>query len=274
MLLRQNESYIKSRKRYDCYLTKAPEQKYIDTMQTEFASNTHLLQRYKNGDKSAGEELVKNNLALVKNIARRYSSNTAEPEDLIEVGNIGLIKAIEGFDESLGFCFSTYAFSLINGEIKRFLRDDGIIKVSRKIKYNAKIVRKAREDYFKTYGREPKISELCKNLGLSQEDIICAIESTNNVVSLEEKINRESENLTLCDILEIEDNTLSFIENYSLMQAVEKLDKDEKRLIELRYFRNLTQSTCAKLLNTTQVSISRSEKKIINKLRTVFLSIM
>ena len=244
-------------------------------MQTETISNLTLLRRYKGGDTKAKDLLVQNNTALVKNIAKRYTSRTNEPEDLIQVGNIGLIKAIDGFDESLGFCFSTYAFSLIDGEIKRFLRDDGIIKVSRKIKSNAKIIQKAREDYFKNHGKEPKISELCKIVNLSREDTITALESTNQILYLEEKINNEkNDSLTLCDILETEDNTLAFVENYSLMQAIEKLDDSEKKLIELRYFKNLTQNACARILNMTQVSISRQEKKIINKLRTVFLSDM
>lgn len=243
-------------------------------MQTEYPSNEILLKQYKSGNSCAKETLVKNNLALVKSIAKRYISRNVEQEDLVEVGNIGLIKAIDGFDESLGFCFSTYAFSLIDGEIKRFLRDDGIIKVSRKIKQNAKNINKAREDYFKAYGKEPKMSELCNILNLSEEDIICALDSTNCVVSLEEKITCENDSLTLSDTLQAQDSTLSFIENYSLMQAIETLDDFEKQLILLRYFKNLTQYNCAKILNTTQVAISRKEKKIINKLRTVFLSIM
>ena len=243
-------------------------------MQTDYLSNLELLREYKSGNTKAKDILVQNNLLLVKSIARRYSSRTNEPEDLIEVGIIGLIKAIDGFDEALGFCFSTYAFSLINGEIKRFLRDDGIIKVSRKIKQNAKNIQKAREDYFKAYGREAKINELCKILDMSHEDIITALESTNSVVSLEEKINSENDSLCLGDILQTDDSTDAFIENYSLMQAIEKLDDFEKKLIELRYFKNLTQKACAEILNITQVAVSRKEMKIINKLRTVFLSIM
>ena len=243
-------------------------------MQNDYTSNLLLLREYKNGNQKAKDILAQNNLLLVKSIARRYSSRTNDPEDLIQIGNIGLIKAIDGFDESLGFSFSTYAFSLIDGEIKRFLRDDGIIKVSRKIKQNAKNIQKAREEYFKKYGKEPKISYFCKELSLSQEDVITALESTNPIISLEEKIQGENDSLSLGDILHTEDSTLSFIENYSLMQAIDTLDDFEKQIIKLRYYKNLTQTECAKLLGITQVAVSRKETKIINKLRTVFLLIM
>ena len=235
----------------------------------DYSENLHLLKLAKTGDTKARQQLIIANLPLVKSIARRFCDRGYELEDLIETGNIGLIKAIDGFDETLGNAFSTYAFSFITGEIKRFLRDDGIIKISRKTKKNAFIVMKAKELYIKEHGKEPKISELCNLCGLSQEEISSALEASVPILSIFEKIGDGENDFTVLDFACAEDSIGKLTDKIALNQALDKLSEFDRKLITLRYFKNLTQTETAKLLCVTQVSVSRTEKKIIEKLKSM-----
>ncbi len=239
---------------------------------TDFCENPHLLKRYRDGDKEALEELCKSNFGLVSGIARRFCGRGYELEDLIEVGKIGLLKAIDGFDEGLGYSFSTYAFPLILGEIKRFLRDDGPIKISRKIKANAKAVNKAREEFYKQNRREAKISELSEITRLTYYEITEALESQSCIVSLEEKVSSgKDSSLRICDTIPDSDFLEAVTDRIALKQAISKLNEEEKQLIILRFFKNMTQTSVSKILGISQVTVSRLEKKIIDKLRQDFL---
>ena len=212
-------------------------------------------------------ETVSQNMGLVKSIAARFVGRGHELEDLIEVGIMGLLKAIDGYDEALGYRFSTYAFPLITGEIKRFLRDDGPIKVSRSIKKNAYIVMKAKEEYIKQYGKEPRISRLCEACNLSAEDVTQALSASSPLLSLQESIGGDNGTITLSDIIPDDDKISGLTERMALEQAIESLDGFERKLIDLRYYRNLTQAKTASIMGITQVKVSRCEKKILKKLR-------
>ncbi|MBE6774537.1 MAG: sigma-70 family RNA polymerase sigma factor [Ruminococcaceae bacterium] len=239
---------------------------------TDYCDNSLLLKKHRDGDKNALEELCKSNSGLVTGIAKRFCGRGHEYEDLIEVGKIGLLKAIDGFDESLGYSFSTYAFPLILGEIKRFLRDDGPIKISRKVKANAKTVISAREEFYKQNKREAKLSELSEITHLTFSEITEALESQNCIVSLEEKVSsRQDTSLRICDTIPDGDFLETVTDRIALSQAISKLNEEEKQLITLRFFKNMTQTSVSKILGISQVTVSRLEKKIIDKLRQDFL---
>lgn len=237
----------------------------------DYSENILLLRQYKEGDKEALEKLTQNNLKLVRSIALRFTGRGYELEDLIETGIIGLLKALDGFDESLGYSFSTYAFPLITGEIKRFLRDDGPIKISRKAKTNALTVMKAKDSFINKNHREPKLSELSCITGLSTEEITEALDISRPIMSLQDKISDSDGDLTISDTIADKDIIENITERIALKQAISSLSQDEQRIISLRYFRNLTQTKVSELLGVSQVTISRSEKKIINKLRQEIL---
>lgn len=238
---------------------------------TDFNSNSVLMKKYKEGDREVLGELCSINFGLVSGIARRFCSASYEFEDLFEVGKIGLLKAIEGFDESLGYSFSTYAFPLILGEIKRFLRDDGPVKISRAIKTNARRVHAARECFYRENKREAHLSELSQITGLSPSEITEALDSSNPVASLEEHISGNENSLRLSDTIAGDDEFESLTDSIALMQAIQKLEDKERRLISLRFFKNMTQTQVARLLGISQVTVSRLEKRIIDKLRQDFL---
>lgn len=231
--------------------------------------NTELFQRYKNGEKELKNSLVNNNLALVKSIAKRFIGRGVPYEDLVGTGTVGLLKAIDGFDMSLGFSFSTYAFSFISGEIKRYLRDDGIIKVSRKVKKNAAIVMQAKEIYFAKHGTEPQLSVLSRLCNLTPEEITECIEALVPVRSISEPVTYDSD-LTIGDTVVQEDVFSPLLDRICLSQALGELNEFDRQLIVLRYYRNLTQMQAAKILGVSQVTVSRCEKRILETLKTYF----
>lgn len=240
-------------------------------LKTEYKQNSHLIASYKDGNEKALQELCEMNMGLVTSIASRFQSRGYELEDLIEVGKIGLLKAIEGFDASLGYSFSTYAFPLITGEIKRFLRDDGLIKISRSVKANAKKILDARQLFLTTHGRDARIGELSEITGLSPESITQALEALNPVCSLEDRISNDNNSLRICDTIPSPDAFDGITDRIALRQSFSKLDDKEKQLIILRFFKNLTQSQVSRELGISQVTVSRMEKRIIDKLRQDFL---
>lgn len=229
-------------------------------------ANLSLIREIKNGNASALDELISSNMGLVKNIARRFIGRGTDYEDIVQIGSIGMIKAAKSFDESYGTAFSTYAVPLIIGEIRRFLRDDGMIKVSRDIKRRAISVLRAKEDFVRENSREPKMSELCALCGLSADEIVECLDATSPVCSLQDQIGDDGmtvEMVTPSPENEI-DRSTDFI---ALGEAVRTLDELSQKIIALRFYRELSQQQTAKILGITQVKVSREEKKIFEKLK-------
>ena len=226
---------------------------------------TALLRRAQEGDREAAERLVTENSGLIWSVARRFFGRGTDPEDLYQLGCVGFLKAIEGFDESFGTRFSTYAVPKISGEIRRFLRDDDAVKVSRGVKEQAAKIRKARLLLEQRYGREPRLSELAEETGLSAEDIAFAETATGPADS----IHRESgeDGFTLELVLGDYGAEERMVEQVALRAAVEQLPEKEKQVIALRYFHGLTQQSCARVLGVSQVQISRLERRAVDLLR-------
>ncbi len=228
-----------------------------------------LISRAHNGDKEARDLLVSNNIGLIWSIVRRFSGRGHDLEDLFQVGCIGMIKAIDKFDFSFDVKFSTYAVPMISGEIKRFLRDDGMIKVSRSIKENGWKIQKAREALANEYGRDATVEELSAATELTIEDIVVALEANTEVDSIYKSIYQSDGNeIYLVDKLpETKDENEVMLNNMLLKQLLSKLDENQKQLINLRYFQDKTQMEVAGILGISQVQVSRMEKKILLRLR-------
>lgn len=230
--------------------------------------NHVLLERIAAGDEAALEELVKENMGLVKSIVVRFHDRGVEYEDLVQIGAIGMIKAARSFDFSYGNVFSTYAVPLITGEILRFLRDDGPVKVSRSIKAKASGVMKARESFLRVNSREPKISELAEICGLSPEEITEVMEASSPIHSLSESVGGDKDGLRLSDVIPDDSNEIEKLtDSMALREAIKTLDDLQKQIIRLRFYKNLSQQMTGKVLGLSQVKISREEKKIMKLLR-------
>ena len=219
----------------------------------------------KQGDRDASQSLVEENSGLIWSVARRFFGKGLDPDDLYQLGCVGFLKAIEGFDENYGTKFSTYAVPKISGEIRRFLRDDGTVKVSRSIKEQAAKIRSARAALEQRIGREPTMSELARETGISPEDIAFAETATGAADS----INRESgeDGFTLELVLGDFGAEEKMVEHVALRAAIEKLPPRERQVIALRYYHGMTQQNCAKVMHVSQVQISRLERKAVDFLR-------
>ncbi len=228
-----------------------------------------LIQKSHNGDEGARAQLVEENTGLVWCVVKRFFNRGIETEDLFQIGNIGLLKAIDKFDLSYDVKFSTYAVPMISGEIKRFLRDDGMIKVSRYLKELAYKAHLCKEKLQDKCGREPTISEIANELGVEQEELVQAMDASGEVESLQKPIcEKEGQEIRLMDKLSKEEQEEEKILNHMLLgQLLGCLDKEEKQLIYLRYFAEQTQSQVGKALGISQVQVSRMEKKILNRMR-------
>ena len=228
-----------------------------------------LIEQAHQGDKTAREMLVEENLGLVFTVVKRFLGRGCEMEDLIQIGSIGLLKAIDKFDLAFEVKFSTYAVPLIAGEIKRFLRDDGMIKVSRSLKEMAAQIYSAKDQMEKRLGREPMMEELERELGLSGEEMMLALESCAEVESIYRPVYQTDGNpVLLMDKLEEKENANEKVLNHMLLEQLLKLlEEKERQLIDLRYFRDKTQMETAKELGLTQVQVSRMEKRILKKMR-------
>ncbi len=228
-----------------------------------------LIKLSKTGDKEARDLLVTENVGLVWSIVRRFAGRGHELEDLFQIGSIGLIKAIDKFDLSYDVKFSTYAVPMITGEIKRFLRDDGIIKVSRSLKEIAVKVKITREILNNRLNREPTIEELSIEMVVPTEDIVMALESNTEVESLYKTIYQGDGNaIFLIDKLEqVQDDHESVVDKLAIQEILDTLEPKEQDIIKLRYFMNRTQSDIAKKLGISQVQVSRLEKKILRTMR-------
>ncbi len=225
--------------------------------------NVALITRAKGGDSDALEKLVDDNTGLVRSIAVRFMGRGVDYEDLCQIGHIGMIKAIRNFDLERGTAFSTYAVPLIIGEIKRFLRDDGEIKVGREIKRRSMIVYSAREKFVSENGYEPSVSQLAAMSGLSQEETVECISATAKAISLSEQVSEDS---TLEDLIG-RDFSNEINEKIALKQSIEALPNDEREVILLRYFKGMTQSEVGRVLGMTQVTVSRREARALERLK-------
>lgn len=219
------------------------------------------------GDRDAGEALVTENAGLIWSVARRFLGRGAEADDLYQLGCLGFLKAVEGFDLSFGTQFSTYAVPKIAGEIRRFLRDDGAIKVSRSIKEQAVAIKTARNLLINALGREPSIQELSQQTGFTSEEIALAETATAATESIQREAGEEG--FTLESILSDTESEEAMVEKISLRQAIEKLSEREAMVIRLRYYHGLTQDRVSKVLHVSQVQVSRIEKKALAHLRTL-----
>lgn len=225
-----------------------------------------LLERARGGDREAQERLLVENSGLIWSVARRFFGRGVDPDDLYQLGCLGFVKAITGYDDSFGTRFSTYAVPKIQGEIRRFLRDDGTVKVSRGIKERAFNVRRAREKLLGELGREPRLSELEAATGLTAEDIAAA----ELAVEAPDSLQRESaDGLSLEGTVGDGGMEERVIESVALREAVASLPERERMLIDLRFFRGLTQEKTAKVLGVSQVQVSRLEKKAIEILKNL-----
>lgn len=224
-----------------------------------------LITQAQAGDKDASEALVTENAGLIWSIARRYTGRGTELEDLYQLGCLGFLKAVEGFDPAFGTQFSTYAVPKISGEIRRFLRDDGAVKVSRGIKEQAAAIRVARNHLSVALGREPTVLEIANQTGFTPEEIALAETAT----AATESIQRESgdEGFSLEQILTDTESEEKMVEKIALSQAIRNLPEREEMVIKLRYFHCLTQQRVAKVLDVSQVQVSRIEKKALAHLK-------
>ncbi len=230
--------------------------------------NLSLIQDAQNGDRNAMEALILQNMGLVKTVARRFIGRGAEYEDLIQIGTMGMLKAAKSFDISYGTVFSTYAVPLIIGEIRRFLRDDGMIKVSRDIRKKGMLIMKAKEDYINEHQQEPKLSELAALCHMTAEEIVYALDAVSPVCSLQETVGNGEDSATLEQITPADESEIEkMTDKLALAEAIGKLDERSRKIIELRFYRDLSQQQTAELLGITQVKVSREEKKIFAFLR-------
>ena len=223
------------------------------------------LRAARQGDREAAGRLLEENSGLIWSVARRYFGRGAEAEDLYQLGCLGFLKAIEGFDEEFGTRFSTYAVPKIAGEIRRFLRDDGMLKVSRGVKEQAAKIHQARLALEQRLGREPSVSELAEATGFSGEEIAFAQLATGPAESIHSPCGEDGFNLELVlGDFEAEERML---ERVSLRALVEQLPERERKVIALRYYHGLTQQSCARVLGVSQVQVSRLERRAVDALR-------
>ncbi len=224
-----------------------------------------LIKKAQSGDDRARETVVNQNIGLVKNLAMKYASGYYEPEDLMQVGFMGLVKAIDRFDTGFDVMFSTYAVPMILGEIKRFIRDDGRIKVSRQLKTEMKNLKAIQQEYYNKYGKSPRISYLAEKMEISSERVMEILEAIDSLSSMESFDNEAApEAIKSGDYVYEEEQNVDIID---LKEAIKSLEERERQVIMLRYFKDMTQQQIAKILGISQVQVSRIEKKVLENMR-------
>ncbi|KFD41102.1 sporulation sigma factor SigG [Peptococcaceae bacterium SCADC1_2_3] len=235
---------------------------------------TELIKQAQAGNNLAREKLINCNLKLVFNLVKRFQNRGYDLEDLFQIGCIGLIKAIDKFDFNYGVKFSTYAVPMIIGEIRRFLRDDQLIKVSRSVKETAYKIQKAREFLTNQFGREPSVGEIAENLGLSREEIVTAIEAAQYPASIYETLHQdEGDPIYLLDQLDdLRVTELSWIDHIEFKDLLFKLPERDRQILSWRFFEDKTQKDIADRLGLSQVQISRRERQALNKLKKLIIS--
>ena len=224
-----------------------------------------LIRLAQHGDRIASEQLINENSGLIWSVARRFIGRGTETDDLYQLGCLGFLKAIEGFDPEFGTQFSTYAVPKISGEIRRFLRDDGTLKVSRSLKEQSASIKSARSKLTVLLGREPTIQELSRQTGFSPEEIAIAETATAATESIQQEAWEDG--FCLENVLTDTESEEKMVEKIALRQAVEKLPERERLVIQLRYYHSLTQQRVAKVMDVSQVQVSRIEKKALEKIR-------
>ncbi len=229
------------------------------------AEQEDLLRLAKSGDREASEALIVGNTGLIWSIARRYFGRGVDPDDLYQLGCLGFLKAVEGFDLEFGTQFSTYAVPKIAGEIRRFLRDDGTIKVSRSLKERSALIKATRQKLATTLGREPTLAELSAETGLEPEEIATAETATGATESIQRRSGEDG--FALEDVLSGGEMEEEIVERIALREAIACLSEREQMVIKLRFFHGLTQDKASKILGVSQVQISRIEKKALEALK-------
>ncbi|MDD3164542.1 MAG: sigma-70 family RNA polymerase sigma factor [Oscillospiraceae bacterium] len=224
-----------------------------------------LISRAQNGDRDASEQLIQENSGLIWSIVKRFSGRSIEPDDLYQLGCLGFLKAVLGYDPAFGTQFSTYAVPKIAGEIRRFLRDDGSVKVSRTLKERAAQIKMAREALTAQLGREPTVSEIAAQTALTPEQIAAAETATACTESIQQENGEDG--FTLEDVLTQGNPEEALLEKLSLEQAIAALPDKERFVIDLRFYHGLTQDRAAKLMGVSQVQVSRIEKRALQHLR-------
>ena len=228
-------------------------------------NNASLLIQAQKGDKKARDKLVEINMGLVHHIVKRFANRGYEMQDLFQIGCIGLMKAIDKFDSTYQVQFSTYAVPLIMGEIKRFLRDDGMVKVSRSLKEQSIRIKQEKERFLEQWGREPSMEELEQSTGMGRTEIVMAMEACMEVESLYKSVYQmDGKEISLLDKIKDDKDQQEELMNHLLIeQLLEQLNEREKRIIQLRYYENVTQMEVARQMGLSQVQVSRMEKKIL-----------
>ncbi|MDI4645422.1 RNA polymerase sporulation-specific sigma factor [Cohnella sp. OV330] len=233
----------------------------------EDAEVKRLIALSQSGDSSARDTLVSSNIRLVWSVVQRFAGRGYDPDDLFQIGCIGLLKSVDKFDLSYEVKFSTYAVPMIIGEIQRFLRDDGTLKVSRSLKEMAGKVRKTKDELSKVLGRQPTIGEVAERLGVTPEEIVFAQEANKPPTSIHETVfENDGDPITLMDQIS-DDAQEKWFDKLALTQAIQALSERERLIVYLRYFRDQTQSEVAGRLGISQVQVSRLEKKILQSIK-------
>ncbi len=226
-----------------------------------------LILRSQQGDQAARDLIVQKNMRLVWSVVQRFLNRGYEPDDLFQIGSIGLLKSVDKFDLSYDVKFSTYAVPMIIGEIQRFIRDDGTVKVSRSLKETGNKIRKAKDELSKTLGRVPTVNEIAEHLELSPEDVIMAQEASRSPASIHETVyENDGDPITLLDQIDNGEEGRWF-DKIALKEAINELDEREKLIVYLRYYKDQTQSEVAARLGISQVQVSRLEKKILQQMK-------
>lgn len=226
-----------------------------------------LLTLAKQGDDSAKEKLITFNAPLIKSVIKRYINKGIDYDDLFQLGSMGFVKAINNYNPSFNVKFTTYAVPMIAGEIKRFMRDDGSVKVSRSIKRNAVLIKNYIADYQKQFGESPTIDQLAKQFNMDKTDIVFTMEANTNPLSLNEKFDDGEDGTTLFDRVADSFTVENYIDKLALRDMIEKLDSREKQVIIMRYYLDKTQSEIATELGVSQVQVSRIENKVLAYMR-------
>lgn len=237
-----------------------------------YDANIELIHKYKNGDEQCLEIIVEKNMGLVRMVVKRFMDRGCEYEDLLQIGTMGMIKAVKSFDLGYQTAFSTYAIPLIMGEIKKYLRDDGIIKVSRDIKKKGYQITKIKNEYVQSKGVEPTFSELSRLSGLSPEVIAYTLEAISPLKSIHDFVNGESEYRLEEMLSTTDDEYEKMTDKLALHQAIAELTDLQQKILFLRYQKELSQQQTGRILGLTQVKISREEKKILNILKSKIAS--
>lgn len=233
-----------------------------------YENNFEMLKKAKEGDENAKEQLLKNNFPLIKSVIRRFKNRGIEYEDLYQLGCVGFVRAINNFDLSYNVKFSTYAVPMIAGEVKRFLRDDGIIKVSRSIKHQAKLINNFIQETVLQTGKTPSIDEIAKNFNIDAPEVVLVMESIRAPISISQKLDEDEESTEIGDIITSDkDSDEKLINKITIKEILSKLNERDRKIILLRYYMDKTQNEIAKMLGVSQVQISRIENKIIEDIK-------